>query len=993
MADVFSQAGRVGPDLQILHERAEAMASGGIVNDRKYTIEHIIQLAASLPNGSKLRDTLSDQFIKTLWNNLEHPPLSYLGDEYKYRTADGSNNLALMKRDGPSKDHPAKISSTLFHFATVIIHDIFRTDEKDTTRLKNSSYLDLGPLYGHDGEQQERVREFKDGRLKKDVFAEERVLGQPPGVCALLVAFNRFHNYVVGELAIINERGRFTLPEGMTQGSPEYKKAQLKRDNDLFQTGRLITCGLYVNIILNDYLRTILNLNENPKDSDWKLDPRQALGVFDSTGVPRGVGNQVSAEFNVIYRWHPAISNHDEEWAKGFFKEVFGDIDPNKLTLTEFRAGIWKWTQSLPEDPAKWEFGGLRRQADGAFKDADLVKLLQTSTEVVAVSQGNFGARNVPAVMKVIEVLGIEQGREWGLATLNEFRLFFKLKPHETFLEALYGNPDDIELYPGIYAEDAKVPLSPGSGLCPGFTISTAILYDAVALVRGDRFYTVDYSPENLTSFGYNVANSSFDVAKGGVLYKLLMRALPGWYRPNSVYALFPFTIPEKNREIFEQLGTVDEYSYDAPSFIGPPIPVITWRGVVDVLSNQDRFKVPYSGGPHTYQLTKHDYMLSGDSEANAEQRDFVRKCLFDPKDALGQVREFYEEVTMNFLQKHSRKAGDLYQVDVVRDIGNLVHANFAGHFFQIPLQSAGGGSDTYTEQELYDALAHLFAYVFLDVDQAMSFQRSAVARRDSQRLGRLVKEAVTGVQAGHFFILKQFLEHSKKDVLNDYGARLVERLSGPGKTADEVTWTLIPTAAAAVATQAQGWAQLIDLYMSDKYYSYWPVIQKLSRSDAPEDFETLKKYALEGLRLATPAFGVLRTAATDGTVKYGDRKVSFKAGDVIFADFTAAGTDPSKFPEPDAIKPDRPDESYIHHGWGAHACLGRPFVTVAAASMLRVFGRLDNVRRAPGPAGEMKSKAEGGAFRVFLTPDGTEWNPFPCTKRLLFDGFGERAE
>lgn len=65
-----------------------------------------------------------------------------------------------------------------------------------------------------------------------------------------------------------------------------------------------VTCGLYVNIILGDYLRTILNLNDNPVASDWKLDPRENFSnVFDPDGTPRGLGNQVSAEFNFVYRW------------------------------------------------------------------------------------------------------------------------------------------------------------------------------------------------------------------------------------------------------------------------------------------------------------------------------------------------------------------------------------------------------------------------------------------------------------------------------------------------------------------------------------------------------------------------------------------------------------------------------------------------------------------------------------------------------------------
>lgn len=54
-----------------------------------------------------------------------------------------------------------------------------------------------------------------------------------------------FHNYVVEQLAIINENGRFHRPnEGLTHEMAE--KSWAKYDNDLFQTGRLITCGLYI---------------------------------------------------------------------------------------------------------------------------------------------------------------------------------------------------------------------------------------------------------------------------------------------------------------------------------------------------------------------------------------------------------------------------------------------------------------------------------------------------------------------------------------------------------------------------------------------------------------------------------------------------------------------------------------------------------------------------------------------------------------------------
>lgn len=69
--------------------------------------------------------------------------------------------------------------------------------------------------------------------LKPDTFHEHRLLGFPPGVSAYLITFNRFHNYVAGELKRINEGGRFTL-------NPRYgNDAERQLDHDLFNVARL----------------------------------------------------------------------------------------------------------------------------------------------------------------------------------------------------------------------------------------------------------------------------------------------------------------------------------------------------------------------------------------------------------------------------------------------------------------------------------------------------------------------------------------------------------------------------------------------------------------------------------------------------------------------------------------------------------------------------------------------------------------------------------
>ncbi|MBE3044769.1 hypothetical protein IMZ48_19855 [Candidatus Bathyarchaeota archaeon] len=78
-------------------------------------------------------------------------------------------------------------------------------------------------------------------------------------------------------------------------------------------------------------------------------------------------------------------------------------------------------------------------------------------------------------------------------------------------------------------------------------------------------------------------------------MYKLLMHAFPGWYRHNSVHALYPFITVEGNREILDKRGTMGslDFDFNGPSFVGPPQVVTSWKAVVDVLCDQERFEIP----------------------------------------------------------------------------------------------------------------------------------------------------------------------------------------------------------------------------------------------------------------------------------------------------------------------------------------------------------------------------------------------------------------
>jgi len=68
--------------------------------------------------------------------------------------------------------------------------------------------------------------------------------------------------------------------------------------------------------------------------------------LFMSDGTPRGVGNQVSAEFNLVYRWHSATSLKDEQWTENMYKELFGK-PASEVPMHELLAGLKKWSALL----------------------------------------------------------------------------------------------------------------------------------------------------------------------------------------------------------------------------------------------------------------------------------------------------------------------------------------------------------------------------------------------------------------------------------------------------------------------------------------------------------------------------------------------------------------------------------------------------------------------------------------------------------------------
>ncbi|KAF2403700.1 heme peroxidase [Trichodelitschia bisporula] len=1025
-------------DVDTLIKVASKAKSGEPWDDKKYLMEKLIMTAAKFPDNSATGQKLTNTFLSTLYNDLQHPPISYLGDNYAYRSADGSYNSLVHPDLGkagtpyartvapksmqpgalPSPSvifdsimarkpenvtpHPNKISSMLFYLASIIIHDLFRTDHLNFHNSKTSSYLDLAPLYGSDLTEQMRMRTGLDGKIKPDCFSETRLLQFPPGVGCILIMFNRFHNNVVEQLATINEKKQFTRPQGDAP-SPNYGDKEWwtklpadwkKFDETLFQTGRLITSGLYINIILLDYVRTILNLNKT--NSNWALNPRA-----DIHGVEVASGNQVSAEFNLVYRWHSAISARDEDWTNKLWTNILKGKDPNTITMMDFLKDAQELEMGLQaKTPTERDFHGLKREQDGTFNDDDLVKILTESVEDVA---NSYGANRVPKVMRIIEVLGIQQARSWNVATLNEFRKHFNLTPHQTFedinsnpqvadqLRHLYDHPDQVELYPGMVAEEPKVPVVPGAGLTPSFTVSRAVLSDAVALVRGDRFYTVDYHPKKLTNWGYSAAATDTAIDNGCVAYKLFLTAFPNHFRPNSIYAHYPMTIPSEMESVMKALGRHEHYSYDRPGRFPDTISVKSYAGVKSVFSNPTTFNVTWGGAV--------DYLLGGEAKVGAVGTEDslktaeLHKAVKDLTDEswLGEVREYFEKATAKALSKKAYKLAALNQVDIVRDVGNLVPVYFVSELFSLPLKSEANPSGVFSTHEMYLALLAVYTSFSKDIDSIESHPLRQISRSAVQLLGSLVQGQLDPSVLDKlisFLTPSEATSHgTHKGSLKDHGHDLIKALEKAHVDTKTIAWVhILTTAAGTSASIGRTFALVIEYLIQDANKAHLAAASKLALQDTPAAFAQLTGYVLEAARLAGPASRAYRKVAAPGTVN----GTSVKPGQRVLLDLAAAARDGAAFPDPDKFDPCRPVASYEPLGWtGAHAGLGWEVSRTAVTAMVRCAVRLGKLRPAAGDQGKIwrAERAGRGAGvaqgeKAFLTEnfDGI-WPVAQCMK------------
>ncbi|KAF9257706.1 heme peroxidase [Marasmius fiardii PR-910] len=1035
--DVQSQIskGPITADPTVVAGFLDAVVNPDSTNDRLGAFSAGLTLLSRLPPDSDTAKNLSNQAIGLLYNTIPHPIETLLTPVYTFREADGGNNNLLNPQIGragmpyarsvqgkwcyastalPDPElvfeallkrrkitpHPNGNSSLTFAFATLVTHSLFRSDMGDWNVNATSSYLDLSPLYGINQATQDLVRNKALGRglLYPDTFSEERLLFLPPASSALLVILSRNHNYIADKLLKINERGRWTDPP------PTDPTALAKQDEEIFQTARLVNCGHFMSLIMGDYVAGFLGLSEGNAWNMNAFDP-----IKDKNGYPikRGEGNHCSVEFNVLYRWHPTISQADEQWINDFFGKIF-DKPADTLTVTDFGKGFLGTIASINSDPSKREFAWLKRGADGKFSDDDLAKVLQDATENVACS---YGAQGTPDALKVIEVMGIQQARQWGVCTMNEFRQWLGLKQFDTFEDwnpdpaiagaarQLYGHVNNLELYTGLQCE-ALMPLSGGLRFACGYTMTRAVLSDAIALIRGDRFYTTAFTPANLTTWGYqDTLRNPNNGGLGGEMPKLLMRHLPRHYPYNSVYGCFPFFTPKKMKDSLTRQGTADQYTFTRPVPAVPVKVLNTFTGINYVFNNSTQFPVVYDmkglGNGYGFMLT-FDQAAKHDTDKN-----LVIHALFPDNTSLDSYTKWYKDgVTQRIAAKSFTYDGVPGKyIDIVNDVVNDAAIHWAADLLcGLDMKTKDNKTGMYTEEEIYDMFTCMFQLIFLGIgDNEHGWSLRQKVLQAGGVIQAMVAESIMNSapqSAAGTNILLGAVSVVTSTVAGIFTSQpykpFLQRLAQTGRPINELVANVVGLAVGSSVNYAQAAVQVIDFYFDDERAAERAQVISLSKATDATSTATLRGYVREAMRLNPQVTGLYRDVAADASIPQGNGlpNLDVKAGDRLFGSLKNAHLNATDFPNPTKVDPTRPASSYNYNGVGFHKCLGIAFAEQTITEIIRVVFSLKNVRRAPGNDGKLIGFTEiqnQTPTNVYVTDYGTT-TPWPGSMILAYD-------
>ena len=328
---------------------------------------------------------------------------------------------------------------------------------------------------GHNGKKEKKLGFLKSKYQGKEEYARAVGLFQGNltlGNFALTSLFIREHNAICDNL--VKEGGL---------------KEEDRTDEKIFQTAKRINILIYIKIIIEDYINTIIGADilRLPLNDFFYENKRWCR----ETPMPY--------HFNILYRWHSMIPNQfriDDETEKKGIKAFFAN---NKLVMDKGLGAIFEAASKQPASTLS-----LRNTHPCLLR-----------AEAATLSQGQ-------EVLKPFnEYKGkFNGGSPAGFSDFKQEKMQEELheKPQEELLEEIYTDPNNIDFYVGIIGEKKERGCGHKLGVQKeplfGPLLGAAVARHAFRHIFSNRLMSREFlNEEVMTTFGWDRLKATSGIA------------------------------------------------------------------------------------------------------------------------------------------------------------------------------------------------------------------------------------------------------------------------------------------------------------------------------------------------------------------------------------------------------------------------------------------------------------------------------------------------
>jgi len=324
----------------------------------------------------------------------------------------------------------------------------------------------------------------------------------------------------------------------------------------------------------------------------------------------------------------------------------------------------------------------------------------------------------------------------------------------------------------------------------------------------------------------------------------------------------------------------------------------------------------------------------------------------------------YFFDMTRNLIREKSFSlvGKDTFSVDIVRDVVNIVPVHWAAtQIAGLPLKTRDHPNGAHTELEIYQMLAVIHQYLFLNTRPIAGWILREKSREFSKLFLAEIKGHLDDIAQGGLISLAHFRD-SLMHLITGQNAEahaFLRRLcnANTNATTEQLAYSVLGVIAGLVPSYGQAAAHIINFYLNDEHKAARDHMVELAKRMDDESTALLTGYCLEALRLDPQLPGLFRECLQDTVIEQGEGRESVKIerGDRVFVSLQKANLDPEVFGDyPQKIDPLRPRDSYMLFGHGAHSLLGDDFIERTMPQVIRVVFGLKNVRRAPGQSGQL---------------------------------------